>query len=230
LFGEFEEPVTDWFEPPLEELIASEDPSQSRPPSARFVARLDPPVAIPYQDEMELYNNLMMGPPSGDLGPIEKQLFPNLPASGEKSRRLYIPPDGSEPDPDNANDVKHTYTLHAGLKPVFGRHLSEIPFSHPKELLPIFKVLRQYALVSTLLNSSFDDKNPDAESPEKDEDEEMVDTLDSFLADADGPSPSKPLPVDITLAPEQGFGIAAVFPCQSGLANMRIQVGMRGGV
>jgi len=206
-----EDLTTDWLEPPLDELLdVTGDPSAPRPTPARFLARLDPPVVVPLQDQMELYTGMQMT----DLGTLETLLFPNLPASNDAYRRIHLP--------DSTSPLHH-YHLHPHLKPVYVRSVSEIPFSHPRDILPILRTLRQYVLVKTLLESCFSPLHPSP--PPLPTPDPFVDDVNSFL---DSPSPNmEEVPIDIILEPGQQFGIRILFPERehTGVANMQVQVG-----
>ncbi|KAI5851835.1 mediator of RNA polymerase II transcription subunit 1-domain-containing protein [Tricharina praecox] len=206
-----EELTTDWLEPPLEELLdVTGDSSASRPSSARFLARLDPPVVVPLQDQMELYTGMQMT----GLGTLETLLFPGLPPSNDTYRHIHVP-DSTAP--------LHHYHLHPYLKPVYVRYVSEIPFSHPRDILPILRTLRQYVLVKTLLESCFSPLHPSPPPPSPPH--SSIDDLNFFL-DSTSPSTGE-VPVDITLEPGQQFGIRVVFPerANTGVVNMQVQVG-----
>lgn len=245
LFGDVEEFVTDWLEPPLEELMdMSGEIPQSRPPSARFLACLDPPICLPLQDEMEIRPGLML---TDDISTLEKLLCPSLPPSGYIYRRLFIPDNNTDSVPSSSNIV-HKYHFHSHLKPVYARNFSEIPFSHPKDLFNIFRTLRQFALMTTLLEScfsspaSFTVPHPSTTSDNTKNDQEY--DLGEFFDDDDNsytgsslltPPPTSTftgtenqeiIPVDILLEPEQAFGIRIVFSTKSlGTVNLQIQVG-----
>lgn len=212
LFGDVEELLTDWLDPPLEELL--EVPGDPRLPTARFVARLDPPVVLPFQEEVEIYPGLTIH----SVGRMDAILFPTLPTNPSVYRRVHHPE-----DPEGS---LHRYTLHSDLKPVIARKVTEIPFSHPKDLLPIFRTLRQYALLTTLLESCFLAPGSSTSPPDGFE-EPHVDELNTFLQDLDEVSrPPPALPVDITLEIEHAFGLRITAPgAAGGVENLQVRVG-----
>jgi hypothetical protein len=223
LFGEMDELITDWLEPPVEEMMdVAGDPSHPRP---RFVARLDPPVVLPLQDLLELHPSSL----ASGVGTLESILFPNLSQSSTTYRRVYVPQ--GAPSAAEGESV-HRYELHSHLKPVYAHKISEIPFSHPRDLLPIFRTLRQYALVRSLLDSCFKGSSS-LEMPSEQENSHMDidahDDLNSFLQDDDSVDASggdHALPIDVTLEPEHAFGLGVVFPGKSNsITNLQIQVG-----
>ena len=231
LFGDIEELVTDWLEPPLEELM--DDPSQARAPSARFVARLDPPVVLPWQDEHAINPGLMLA--DRPLEALEALVLPGLshePENNTAYRRIYVP--GGEEE-----GVVHWYRLqNTHLKPTLARQVSEIPFSHPRELLKMFHTLRQYALLATLLESCFSDPGPvpppAAAAAAKDE-KDVSAFLSDDDSDGDGVATGGVLPVDVSLEHEHGFGLRLVYPDAGagggggggggGVVNLQLQVG-----
>ena len=225
-----EEFIIDWLEPPLAELMdVPGDPTQFRPPSARFLARLDPPVIVPLQDEMEIHPGVMVTP---DVDTLERLLFPHISKDDCIYRSIHIPqpPDMEEP----ARCISHRYKLHSYLKPIYGRRVSAIPFSHPKDLLPIFRTLRQYTLLTTLLESCFTSpgcsKTPKVfDDPSAEGTKDVPDNLESFLNDDHSRAPllNNYVPIDITLEPEHNFGLRLVFPGgpASGVTNLQLQVG-----
>lgn len=230
LFGDPEDTVTDWLSPPLEELPDHLDP---RPPSSRFIARLDPPVAVPFQDELQLFTTLLLAPPAGILADtLEALLFAGAGSTAERQRRVWVPGENDDDDDDDDDDsVRHTYRLHAALKPVYARHIHEVPFSHPKELPGIFAVLRQFVVVATLLRSCFGpdvgigEKNDSNNKPEDNEDEEEDLDLDSFMA-SDEAAEHGVVPVDLTIAEQPGvFSIGVIFPLRAGVASFSVEVG-----
>lgn len=233
LFEDIEEFMTDWLEPPLDELMdMAGDPSQPRPPSARFVARLDPPVVLPWQEEHAINPGLMLEPdrPSEAL---EALVLPGLSHQPENTvyRRIYVPGGGGggrrgEEEEEGEEGVMHRYQLqNTHLKPVLARQVSEIPFSHPRELLRMFHTLRQYALLTTLLESCFSDPDPvpppAASATAKD--------INAFLSDDD--DDAGVLAVDVSLEPEHGFGLRLVYPDAAtggggeGVMNLQLQIG-----
>ncbi|PWW76598.1 hypothetical protein C7212DRAFT_363527 [Tuber magnatum] len=218
LFGESEDMVTDWLEPPLDGILDMTD-TNARPPPARFIARLDPPVVVPFQNEIHLFAGLMLSPPPGlSVGALQEKLFPDAPSASGVQRRLYVPNNNPE---EAEGGLRHEYRLHS-LKPIFARQILEVPFSHPKELPGIFSILRQFAHVGALLKSCFSPIAgiiPKMEySAAPSEGEEME--LDAFLADgndmADGVA--RPIPVDISVTEGQNgaLTLGIIFPQKTG--------------
>ncbi|MCJ1311886.1 hypothetical protein MMC25_005559 [Agyrium rufum] len=140
-------------------------------PNARFVARLRPPLVVPLtvamqiadsvghpiaQESMEstTYVSLLLpeafpsqlhkanGQQQEEISStmFESQLF-------EKVVRSYSPV-------DKESVRKHFFTLYVTSNE-WGRVISDIPFSHPRQISAILPTLRQWALVGALLKRSF---------------------------------------------------------------------------
>ncbi|KAF3931953.1 hypothetical protein ABW20_dc0101680 [Dactylellina cionopaga] len=191
----------DWIEPPLNIYEPATKPEVlGRLNNTRFIAKLDPPVAISLQDEVEILNAAGASTMSQVMpGPLETVLCPKM-RSGKEfptySRTVYMGKDES---------AEHTYNLNT-LRPAYGRVLEEIPFSHPRQLAVIFQVLRKYACFNTAFHSAFpeDISASSISSPQK---EDKMD-LDDFLSDQ---APPKSTPVDISMN-TLPLGLSLLFP------------------
>jgi hypothetical protein len=147
-------PVIDWQEPPPTFLNTSDANAMSldsagndvgKTPNIRFVARLDPPLALPSQivgnvlastaarqhDNYDgLYHNLIL-----DI----KHTDPTVVYAGTEDdmrSTRYISRSGQS---GTLASEKHVNILH-NKTTVFGNVLHEIPFSHPKQLIQILPV------------------------------------------------------------------------------------------
>ncbi len=171
----------DWQEPDNVALPASNDvknPSIEiiqtdlttiRVPAVIFTATFDPPLVLPQSDWMSLYQYANLDPPPLSLRlPTFDQLF------------FPVPP-GVHQDPSEHRTIKKercisvfgkdgkpvTKTHHNSLfiyKQIYSMQLSNISFSHPKQLINMLPLLRQWAFTSTLLENSFCDKGQDQRS------------------------------------------------------------------
>ncbi|RPB13401.1 hypothetical protein P167DRAFT_564580 [Morchella conica CCBAS932] len=251
LFGDSpDSDITDWLDPPLEELLET-------PVPARFVAVLDPPVPIPFVDELHLFNALMLAPPQGvNVDTLEALLFPSAARAAQNSSssssssssplqatRTVFGPSSSSAAAAAEEAAVHRYRLYTGYKPVYARFISEVPFSHPKELVGVFQILRQFVFVGTLLRSCFDPlaPAPAAAAVDADEnDDEDEDDLDAFMGDAKPAAEREvALTVDLSLGSggagaggQQGgggggaFSLGVIFPVEErGLVSFGVEVG-----
>ncbi|TGZ82738.1 hypothetical protein EX30DRAFT_339027 [Ascodesmis nigricans] len=221
LFGDVEELAIDWLEPPHEEFPdTTGDTSHPRTPPARFSARLDPPLTLPLYDEVDPTLTASFPNHITNPGPLVSLLFPNLEVNQYTNRRVHIP--------GGLGEITHAYRLYSDLKPVYSRTVSEVPFSHPKDLIAAFKVLRQYALLETLLASCFSREQVQEDTNHGDggDLEKEVMDLEAFLAE--DCVVSVPLRVDIALLPERAFGIDVAFPLDGDPVHLNIIVERNG--
>ncbi len=162
----------DWQEPPPTFLspeplpgAMSLDPGLSlprKPPSLRFVAHLEPPIIIPLDIAVEIYNSV--GAPLAEefMPPTtyEALLFADIDQSSKK------PPAGtpfrkstgtviSYPPTGPSLKHRHQYTLFATHPQPYGRTIDRIPFSHPRQLVALLPLLRQWALLGSMLRRTF---------------------------------------------------------------------------
>ncbi|KAJ6257238.1 hypothetical protein Dda_8126 [Drechslerella dactyloides] len=205
----------DWIEPPLNNYEPATKPEVlTRLNNTRFIAKLDPPVVIGLQDEVEILGVAGASTMSQVMPePLETVLCPKMKGAKEPlthSRTVYIGQD---------EGAEHTYNLNT-LRPAYGRVLEEIPFSHPRQLALIFQILRKYACFNTVFHTAFPEDTPpqppsstqqqqqtplQQQQPSQKEDKLA---LDAFLADD---APLKVVPVDISMN-ALPLGLSLLFP------------------
>ncbi|EPS36144.1 hypothetical protein H072_10358 [Dactylellina haptotyla CBS 200.50] len=200
----------DWIEPPLNNYEPATKPEVlARLNNTRFIAKLDPPVVISIQDEVEVLNAAGASMMSHALpGPLETVLCPKWKSTKEALKNERTVCTASK---DEKSD--HTYNLNT-LRPAYGRVLEEIPFSHPRHLAIIFQVLRKYACFTTVFHSAFPEdlavKSAPQSKTDGSADPQKEDTMDidDFLADEALP---KSTPVDISMN-TLPLGLSLLFP------------------
>lgn len=171
-------PLLDWQEPENVSLPQSEenkdagmdllqaDLSTTRVPRVMFTATFDPPVILPQNEWARLYALAGVEPPN----PSNDYHRPPPPPTFDA---LFFPvTPGSRQDPSEARTIVrrrelpmiNTYNdslsrTHQNslfiYKPIYSQEISELPFGHPRQLIDMLPVLRQYAFLSTLLERSF---------------------------------------------------------------------------
>lgn len=254
-----------WEEPPpiytsidksLDENITStdqQDPLQNaKTPNVRFIARFEPPLVVPLQTAADIYQNIGAPLAQDSIQPTtyESLLFADTtippPQGGQRitTKRLTSYDAAGEP-----TEHVHRYTLFA-LQPDYGRVIDAIPFSHPRQLIAILPVLRQWALIGSLLRRSFvpdpsslSDAAADTIKPTDmdldtlvHEEEMTVEEELAALLDDNGPSASSPqsdkenaLMVDITLCTTSlPPRVGVVWSRGDGLRSMDFGVGLNG--
>ncbi|OJD19662.1 hypothetical protein AJ78_00394 [Emergomyces pasteurianus Ep9510] len=135
-------------------------------PNRRFVARLEPPIDLPIIAAAEVYRLLGLNMPpeprtvtyDGLIVPL-----PNLASPGNgQDENSSLTPNGrihkrfvySFDDDGQPKKHRHIYTFHP-FEHIVGRTIRDLPFSHPRQLADIIPILRQYALLSSLLQKAF---------------------------------------------------------------------------
>ncbi|EEH07306.1 conserved hypothetical protein [Histoplasma capsulatum G186AR] len=139
-------------------------------PNRRFVARLEPPIDMPIIAAAEVYRLLGMNMPvepktvtyDGLVVPL-----PNLASTGDgqddnslaaSNGRIHEKVVYSFDDDCQPRKHRHIYTFHP-FEHIVGRTIRDLPFSHPRQLADVLPILRQYALLSSLLHRVFVGQN-----------------------------------------------------------------------
>jgi len=253
-------PALDWLEPentvipPPEENKDSSVDMSLKYPEVIFKALLEPSVILPQPVWLQMYELVGAQPPPLYAYPTFDSLYfpippsteahdPSAPRTIEYQREIVcVSKEGQ------TSTKKHKNTLYI-YKPVYGQTLSELPFSHPKQLISLLPNLRQYALLSTLLRRSFGDRRTAlngaaVESPSKTGETagspEVLSTrtvpkkqeLNAF-AEREGPSsPAEEKfnvdSIDVTLTVHPAPRLQVVFPLQSTTANITLEIGPNG--
>ncbi|KAL1799634.1 hypothetical protein ACET3X_003671 [Alternaria dauci] len=164
----------DWLDPKPTylELAASQtadddamnlDAAAGRLPNVRFVAKFNPPLVVPFAVYMQLYQMVGIEPRTDDFRPetfVGLALRPGEPDPGmsgtfgdrtlelRSSRKVLVVDGHSEAD------RRHDMSLFVP-KLEYSRTLESLPFSHPKQVVEMLPILRQYAHMTTLLKASF---------------------------------------------------------------------------
>ncbi|MCJ1435384.1 hypothetical protein MMC27_004757 [Xylographa pallens] len=149
----------DWLDPSPTYLPPSSSAAASpplTPPSVRFRAILHPPLVLPLQKAMELFN-IVGAPLTQDA--IHMTTFTQLLFAGSAAHASVGEPllrdtvMRFEREMRGLGDrevVRHRYTLLTGGQD-WARTVGEIPFSHPRQLVMVLPLLRQWAFVGGLL-------------------------------------------------------------------------------
>ena len=230
-----------------------QDPLQNtKTPNVRFIARFEPPLVVPLQTAADIYQSVGAPLAQDSIQPTtyESLLFADTtipPHHSEQriaTKRLTSYDATGEP-----TEHVHRYTLFSIL-PDYGRVINAIPFSHPRQLIAILPLLRQWALIGSLLRRSFVPdplslSNAAADtmrSTEEDldilvnEQEMTVEEELAALLDDSGPSPPSPqsdkedaLTVDITLCTTSlPPRVSVVWSRGSNLRSVDFGVGLNG--
>ncbi|KAL8707737.1 MAG: hypothetical protein Q9220_007257 [cf. Caloplaca sp. 1 TL-2023] len=232
-------------------------PQTSKPPDVRFVARLNPPVLVPLQTALDIYNSVGAPLPQESIQATTyaSLIIPNQDGSpsdptAERNaeREMYVP----VKDADEHVTKKHKYTLFADPAQSYARLVENIPFSHPRRLIAILPVLRQWALVSSLLRRCLGSRttpqettdghvaaDSDSSSDDDDDDDDDFDPFHPFktnnnsshrVSDLKSKSAeATAIDISLTLSPSGASPlITLVFPFKNDVADLSFRVDLNG--
>jgi len=220
--------------------------SDGKPPDVRFIARLEPPLVVPLQTAVDIYGSVGVTIPQDSIRPttFEELLLPGLSLGASvghtEDGQLVMEKQVTAYDNEGvAIERKHKNTLYT-QKSEYGRLIKDIPFSHPRQLIAILPVLRQWALVGSILQRSFGadggdkinssvDLAPDPSEKDlstttngRDAAEELAALMTD--ADVDVPDSNTPMPVDFTLTTLPTPHIAVLFNLRGALATVTFDI------
>lgn len=243
LFMQSTGPILDW-QQPENTLLPSTDASKSNAmegieqqsntkfPEVIFVAKFDPPLIVPYAVAMQIY-----GHTGAPLDPYQTSTFDELcfpPRANEKiepgeSRKIKK----QTATPIFSNDGQKSTAIHTNTlfieKIDYGRKLTELPFSHPSQLIEVIPSLRQYALLTTLLRTSLgmDEKETSQEVQKKDEEKSNRDQFAAFMSETSEANGTY-LPIDMSLTTQPVPRLQLVFPFKDRTANITFDIKLNG--
>ena len=161
------DPKPTYLEPPEQTDDAMNlDSAAGRLPNVRFVAKFNPPLVVPLAVHMQLYQIVGIEPRTDDFRPTTfaglalrpGEVDPGMSnTTGDRTHEirssrkvLVLEQDASGRDLDRRHDM----SLYIP-KLEYSRTLESLPFSHPKQLVEMLPVLRQYAHVTSLIRDCF---------------------------------------------------------------------------
>lgn len=189
-----------WQEPPPT-YLTSDQPQENTTtttdlhiPNVRFVARFEPPLVVPLQVAADIHQTLNAPLTQESIQPTtyESLLFADVPgpqSRTQNSQRTMTKTITSYDASGAAKEHTHRYTLFT-LQPDYGRTIDTLPFSHPRQLIAILPLLRQWALIGSMLRRSFaPDPDPPSSPSDKDNDNQKQNLngtdLDTIIHDSE---------------------------------------------
>jgi hypothetical protein len=164
-------PSIDWLEPKPTYLEASTqgddamnlDSAAGRLPNIRFVAKFNPPLVVPYTVHAQLHQIVGIDPPQ-DFRPTTfvglamrpGEVDPGMTGTtGESTHEIRSSRKVLAMDTEGKQtNMQHSMSLFVP-KLECSRILESLPFSHPKQLVEILPILRQYAHMTSMLSECF---------------------------------------------------------------------------
>ena len=237
--------------------ITSQEPLlHERAPNVRFIAHFEPPIVMPLQLAIDIYQSV--GAPLAQEAlqstTYESLIFAdiNLPLNVH-SQRIVTKTVTSYNSSGQPTKRKQKYTLFL-TQPEYGRVIDSVPFSHPRQIIELLPIMRQWALLGSLLRRSFV-PDPVSETPAKltkghpdgdldldlqlDESMTVEEELAAFLAPSSPPvaehevveDENDALPIDITLSTSPSPPrIGVVWPEGLELKTVDFSVGLNGAI
>ncbi len=138
---------------------------QPKQPDVRFLARFEPPVVVPLQTALQIHNSVNSVIPQEMIlsTTYESLLFadtdihapPTDPRTTEKTVMSYDSASGTH------TPHTHKYSLFPQQQD-WARAITHLPFSHPRQIVAVLPILRQWALTGSILRRAF---SPDRDPP-----------------------------------------------------------------
>ncbi|KAJ4371431.1 hypothetical protein N0V83_004648 [Neocucurbitaria cava] len=176
-------PSIDWLDPKptyLEPAAQTDDAmhldsTPGRLPNIRFVAKFNPPLVVPLAVYMQLYQTVGIEPRTEDfrattfvgLALRPEEVDPGIMnTTAEATHEIRSSKSTLVIDDQGKEQMrKHQMSLYVP-KMEYSRTLESLPFSHPKQIVEILPVLRQYAATTSIVKDCFFEK---AQKPASDQ-------------------------------------------------------------
>ncbi|RDW82039.1 hypothetical protein BP6252_03151 [Coleophoma cylindrospora] len=227
----------DWLEPE-NTLLPSTDTGKSdamdldaapdqKHPEVVFCAKFDPPLIVPYAVAMQIHNQINTPIDMYEQSTFDGLAFPHGPGDKtEPGEARTIKTTSKVPVYSEAGKKLHTHNNTLFIEKIeYGRILTELPFSHPRQLVEMLPTLRQYAFLHSLLEKSFGaSTEPAALVPDKkDMSKSMKDKFAEFMAQSSFSNDDE-LSLDITLTTSSVPRLQVVFPFKNRTANITFDI------
>jgi hypothetical protein len=236
------------------------DLSSKRVPQVKFTVTFDPPVVLTHPDYMRLHNTIELEPQMPMVFPpptFDVMHFPIPPGAPHNASELRVIQRHRQVpvyDKDGqSSEVHHRNTLF-NYKRIYATSVSEISFSHPKQLIAMLPILRQYAFLTVLLQNSFgpgtEDTPPTSSSGENSTKVQLAaetitvkDELAAFMmsqngdgkenstSSGDGSKEAKNVVnMDVSVWVHPNLHLKVVFPFRKSTANIEMHILENGAV
>lgn len=234
-------PVLDWQEPDSILLPSTGPPKADgiegieglagqKFPDVMFVAKFDPPLIVPYALASQIYASTNFPIVSGGYYTphFDALLFPPEIAHVDDHGTRLIKREATVVSYSKGGEKVESQQIHELCidKPDYGYTLSELPFSHPRQLVEMLPALRQYAFLSTVLNKSFGPGTKTPSKPPRQTDSKR-DEFRKFMRGA-LVQPQRKLDVILTTQPNLRLRIA--FPCGRITGDVTFEIRLNGAV
>lgn len=197
-------------------------------PSLRFLARLDPPVVLPWQTATALLSTFgAVTPQTFPTPPLLQQLLIPAPLLGSMGNELHKTVLVRR-DAETETEAAHVYRLHVS-KAEYGYKLDDLPFSHPRQLVENLPLLRQWGCFCALVQDVFSSSATSSPSTEQSNGSKIA--FQSTVKQ-EATQETDLLSIDVTLtttpSPRLSFGFPAL-DGKKGIA-IKVTVGLNGDI
>ena len=228
-----------WLDPEPTLIAATSDANamaidgNQKTPDLRFVAKVEPPIILPYQIACNVLSTVGVPQPQVFIAQAWHSMLldpsSSLPFDASRDNKtlhaekrvLNMASEGSE------DETTHHYTLDI-IKSDIGFKLEELPFSHPRQLVEILPVLRQWARFGSLIQDAMgkgpQNPKPEATEAPAEQQQQQPLTLADILTPPTTPAESAPdsLPVSLTAATPGMPTLSLNFPSASSTAVVNV--------
>ncbi|KAL3427117.1 hypothetical protein PVAG01_00626 [Phlyctema vagabunda] len=205
-------------------------------PEIVFSAKFDPPLIVPYGVAMQIHNQINLPIDMYQTSTFDGLIFPPSPGDkGELGEARTI--ETWIEVPIYSKEKEKSIRVHRNTlfieKIEYGRTLTELPFSHPRQLVEMLPVLRQYAFLHCLLDKSFSStaKHAPPKETKQDGDKSTREQFADFMAQISLEKASddgRELSLDVTLAISATPRLQIVFPFKRRTANITVDIKLNG--
>lgn len=231
----------DWLEPENTLVSATESgtmnnlghSSNQNYPEVIFVAKFDPPLIVPGCVAAQIYDSLQATLDIYQTTTYDGLMFPHNVVEKISIDSRSIVKDIKVPTLSKTGEkiIKiHKVALHFE-KIDYGRTLTTLPFSHPRQIIQILPVLRQYALMSRLLLNLSDCRcvpqtSQSSEIKEVEQQNNWV-KFETFMSNklTLGETPMK---VDILVSTQPFPRLRVLFPFRDRIADIHTEIKLNG--
>jgi len=198
-------------------------------PSLRFLARLDPPVVLPWQTATTLLTTFgAVMPQPFPTPPLLQQLL--IPASvlgsvgNETHKTVFV-----QRGPGVETEAEHVYRLHVA-KAEYGYKLDDLPFAHPRQLVENLPLLRQWGCFGALVQDVFASSATSTPSVVQSDSNGSRFAFQSNLKTSKAAPDTESVSIDVTLASTPSPKLSLAFPALDGEKSIAVKlaVGLNG--
>jgi hypothetical protein len=198
-------------------------------PSLRFLARLDPPVVLPWQTATALLTTFgAVMPQPFPTPPLLQQLL--IPASvlgsvgNETHKTVFV-----QRGPEVETEAEHVYRLHVA-QAVYGYKLDDLPFAHPRQLVENLPLLRQWGCFGALVQDVFASSATSTPPVVQSNSDGSRFAFQSNAKSSKAAQGTESLSIDVTLASTPSPNLSLAFPALDGEKSIAVKlaVGLNG--